>query len=275
VRIYKRNCNLCGKYYEGRGEYFCSTECRNIASNGYIVLFLPDLHLESNKEQTKAFKTVLNFIDKTSPDIIVWGGDFLEMSCFSKWNHGKPLLLEGKRYIDDCRIGREILETISLRCKRQVYLEGNHEDWLNRYLESHPELCGKLDLRIDLGLNDIGIKYIDVNTPFSIGKLNFIHGWFYNKYHTTSTLDKYQNSIFYGHTHDHQSIIRTNWSSREPHMAMSLGCLCSKNPHYLRNKPQNWINGFGLFEVRGDGFFTPHFIPIINGIFSYGGEVWK
>ena len=26
-RIYKRKCNRCGKYYEGRGKYFCSNSC--------------------------------------------------------------------------------------------------------------------------------------------------------------------------------------------------------------------------------------------------------
>ena len=27
VKIYKRNCNNCGEYYEGRGEKFCSHKC--------------------------------------------------------------------------------------------------------------------------------------------------------------------------------------------------------------------------------------------------------
>jgi len=28
-QIYKRNCDICGKYYEGRGQYCCSRECAN------------------------------------------------------------------------------------------------------------------------------------------------------------------------------------------------------------------------------------------------------
>jgi hypothetical protein len=275
MRIFKKECDWCGKYYEGRGEFFCSVECRNKSSNGYRVLFLPDVHLENDKLIAKSFNTVLNFIKITTPEIVIWGGDFLEMSCLSKWNDGKPLLLEGKRYVEDCKLGSNILEDVAKYCKRQIFLEGNHELWLVKYLESHPELIGKLDLRIDLKLDELGIEFVDANKVFSIGKLNFIHGWHTNKYHTTTTLDNFQDNIFYGHTHDHQSIIKVNWSTKIPHISMSLGCLCSKNPHYLRNRPNKWVNGFGLFEVRGDGFFTPYFIPIIDGVFSYGGEVWK
>jgi len=28
-QIYKRHCDVCGKYYEGRGQYCCSRECAN------------------------------------------------------------------------------------------------------------------------------------------------------------------------------------------------------------------------------------------------------
>ncbi|KKK61585.1 hypothetical protein LCGC14_3012870, partial [marine sediment metagenome] len=28
-RIYKRNCNNCGKYYEGRGKLYCGMVCKN------------------------------------------------------------------------------------------------------------------------------------------------------------------------------------------------------------------------------------------------------
>jgi predicted phosphodiesterase len=275
LRYYKKNCDWCGKSYEGRGEFFCSVECRNKSSNGYKVIYLPDVHLEANKEIHKALKVALNFIENITPEIVIWGGDFLEMGSLSKWNDGKPLLMEGNRYIEDCKLGRSILEKVSDYCERQIYLEGNHEDWLNKYLERHPELVGKLDLRIDLGLNELGIEFIPVNKVFSIGKLSFIHGWHTNKYHTASTLDRYQDNIFYGHTHDHQSIVRINWATQIPHIGMSLGCLCSKNPHFLRNKPNSWINGFGFFEVRGDGFFTPYFIPIIDGVFTYGGVTYK
>lgn len=27
MKLYKRNCNVCGKYYIGRGRYFCSQKC--------------------------------------------------------------------------------------------------------------------------------------------------------------------------------------------------------------------------------------------------------
>ena len=29
MSIHKRNCNTCGKYYEGQGKFYCSIKCRN------------------------------------------------------------------------------------------------------------------------------------------------------------------------------------------------------------------------------------------------------
>ena len=30
-RVYKRYCNQCGNYYEGRGQFYCSRECSNLS----------------------------------------------------------------------------------------------------------------------------------------------------------------------------------------------------------------------------------------------------
>jgi len=32
VKIYKRNCNYCKKYYKGYGKSFCSLKCASISS---------------------------------------------------------------------------------------------------------------------------------------------------------------------------------------------------------------------------------------------------
>jgi len=236
---------------------------------------LPDIHSEHDKPWHESYLAVENFILEVHPEIIIYLGDAMEMGCFCHWNKGKPRLMEGKRYVRDCQHMRERIEKLRPCCKRMIFMKGNHEAWLDRYVDEHPALEGKLDLGIDLGLNEMDIEIVEENAILTIGKINFIHGWFTNKYHAQATIQAIADNVFYGHTHDVQMAVPRMRPDQEPHIAMSIGCLCNRNPHYRRNQPNNWVNAFGIFEVRGDGSFTPYVPIIINGAFSYGGEIWK
>ncbi len=242
---------------------------------GYTIVAIPDVHGDATAPLHPAYQVVEKFILTRKPEVVVILGDFLDMGSLSHWAKGKPKLLEGKRYWADMEMGKRRLQTLRGACGRMEFLMGNHEDWLYKFLEEQPSLTGALDIRRDLGLDDLGIGFTEVNQVLSIGKLNFIHGWYTNIYHARKHLDEMGDHIFYGHTHDHQAFAKPVRAKRHPYIAMSLGCLCDLNPHYLRNKPARHLHGFGIFEVIGDGSFTPLFIPIINGRFRYGGVEFK
>jgi hypothetical protein len=156
-----------------------------------------------------------------------------------------------------------------------VFLEGNHENRLTRFIEQHPLLQGSIDIYKDFNLGELDISFYPMNVIYTIGKMNFTHGWYWSKYHAMKHLDDMGDHIFYGHVHDHQVVIRPLRAEREPFMAMSMGCLCNLNPYWKRNRPNAWVNGLGYFEIGPAGKFTPLFIPIINGALIFDRHVWK
>ena len=274
MRIKQRNCDFCGSFYTGRGDYYCSAKCASRAAQGYRVVALPDVHLDSLGQMHPSYLAAKRFVKEVKPQILILLGDFMEMGCFSRWNKNRPKLMEERRYLNDVRLARQELEELRPHVGRMVYLEGNHEHWLSLYLEEHPVLEGKLDLQSDLGLAEMGIEWVAENQVFSVGKLNFIHGWFINKYHAEATLRAMGDHCWYGHTHDQQLFIQPIRADRQPYKAQALGCLTNRNPCYRRHRPTDFVNGFGIFEVRGDGCFNDYAVTIIDGVFSYGGETW-
>jgi len=67
-------------------------------------------------------------------------------------------------------------------------------------------------------------------------------------------------------THDRQVYTPSmRLGEKNTFYAQSIGCLCSKNPEYNKNKPNRWVHGFffGLFDDTKK-IFADYFIPIIN-----------
>lgn len=240
-----------------------------------IVVALCDQHLDHTTPPSQAYIVSKQFCKDIQPDEIVMVGDFLDLPYLAKWNKDTPLLVEGRRYQADFEMARRELTDLRTSCQKMTFLEGNHENRVTRFIEQHPLLDGSLNVETDLDLRSLGVKFCPMNTVYSCGKLNFTHGWFWNKYHAMKHLNDMGDHIFYGHTHDHQVVIKQVRATREPYIAMSMGCLCDLNPYWKRNRPNEWVNGFGYFEVGTKGNFTPLFIPIINGEIMFNKHVWR
>ena len=54
-----------------------------------------------------------------------------------------------------------------------------------------------------------------------------------------------------------------------------LGCLCHKNPDYLKNKPNKWAHGFAVLYVYDDGMFDVDIKRIVNGKFIYNNKLYN
>jgi len=241
----------------------------------HSVLAIPDTHLEVGLEPSLAYRTAKKFCRDYKPDVIVHLGDLLDLSYLSKFTANSPLLVEGRRYGSDCNLAeRELAEWRGL-AGRMEFIEGNHDNRVARYVERFPALEGHMIIQADYKIVELDIGFTEFNKVLSIGKLNFTHGWYYNKYHAMKHLNSMGDHIFYGHTHDHQAVVQPVRAKRDPHMAMSLGCLCELNPQWRRNWPTEWINGVGLFEVASSGSFSPLFIPIIAGELTFNKHTWR
>jgi len=238
------------------------------------TLVLPDPHIEENGDMT-SLNLALKFGQYLKPDETILLGDFLNFDYISHWTEGDNIGREGKRLINDFRIGNEILDKIDkFTKKKKVFIMGNHDRRLETWIRQHPPVEGLISLEKNLSLKKRGYEIVSEGKVYKKGKAYFVHGWYWTLYHAHKhVLDAGQN-IFYGHVHNLQSFTKTNYEQK-PIIGQSLGCLCNLNPEYKRNRPNSWVNAFGVFYFLPSGSFHFYVPIIIQGQFVWNGRVFK
>jgi hypothetical protein len=184
----------------------------------------------------------MDFTQEFKPDIIVNLGDLGHFAGVSHWNkqrykirHDYPI----KADLDLCYQHHHDLRKINPEA--DIYtLGGNHDqEWIEQWLDDHPEMDGYFDYERDMGFQEFGIKHIKrAQQPLNIGKLRFIHGWFINLHHAKKHAEHIHNNICYGHAHDFQSFTPKNIDPHRRFMSWCLGHLSDeKKADYLRFRP--------------------------------------
>jgi len=242
-----------------------------------ILVALFDAHLEPQVQNHPSFEIAMRMVEDLKPSIIVVGGDWLELGSLSAWDQKKRYLMEGRRYDREIKQGVAELQRLRDYCPnaRIIFFEGNHEYRLPRYLEENSEMVGKLDVKRDLELDDLGVEWVPFNQVVKIGKLSYLHGLFYNIYYARSTLQSIGESCLFGHAHKSQTYVQRLHNDKTPNIAQGIGCLCSVDPQWKRGLPTNFVNSFAIVEYRPGGYFNTHEIFVVNGQASYGGETWS
>ena len=130
------------------------------------------------------------YIVRKQPDVIIHVGDHADMPSLSSYDKGKKTA-EGKRVsadiesaIDGMRLllkplyelqQQQLLETGKINYKPRLVLTlGNHEDRINRHVDSNPELHGFLSVD-DLLYEDFGWEVVPFLTPIEIGGIFYCH----------------------------------------------------------------------------------------------------
>ncbi|MFW9871871.1 MAG: hypothetical protein ACFFG0_02130 [Candidatus Thorarchaeota archaeon] len=239
------------------------------------VVLLPDIHYPHIDE--RVMECLNRFIFDYEPNEIVYMGDQMSLDCISTWNKKKPLLKEGQRLINDYKnFDEDILkvhENITDSETRRVFMIGNHEQRVQWYIEQNPEFEKMIDIETHLNLEERGYQIIPFNGIYKIGKLNVIHGYYWNKYHAAKTVEAFEGNVVYSHVHNPQMYAKISpVDTKGYHMATALPCLCNIKPDYKKNLPNFWINGFGIVEyLPATGFFNLYTIVIIDGSFMFNG----
>ena len=237
----------------------------------------PDTHVKFMHRP--AMNALLRFGRWHAPHVWLILGDFADCEGVAHW---EPNSREPRRIVPEMKIARDLLAEINAATptvSTRIFLEGNHENWIEQALNRMPELFEGLD-DLDLGINvkkllaleKFGYNFFPLNHLVQIGKAHFTHGSFTQQHHAKKHLDTYKGNIYYGHLHDIQS---HNQTSLEGHMeGASLGCLCRLDAHFLKGKPNNWVHAFGIFEFFPDGTYTFVRPTIFDGKFSFAGVVF-
>jgi len=243
------------------------------------LIYLADAHLEPSVRPSRAYLAAKRFTFSIQPNYLVFGGDFGHWRSLCHHEKNKPLLRENQRYSRDIAICKEELEDFRdmLPDTEMYFLEGNHELWAEKFIEQEAAtLEGTINLRKDLELDRLNIKWFKYNEILKIGKMAYTHGWDHTKYYAMRTLEAFADNIMVAHAHRPQYFIQQKGSPihPQPYCCVGVGCLCDMNPHYLRNKRATWAHGLGMVEYRKNGEFQPHHINIIDGKLTFGGWTW-
>ena len=253
--------------------------------DGYKVLALYDPHIQTapngrggwKPASSPSLETALRFGEWWKPDETITGQDFMEFGPISYWNQRKRLEMEGRRLAHDYEYANQVLDRIcGFTQKKVVFQPGNHDYWMEMYIQERPELKGLLDQDKRLRFKERGILGMEYGVVYRIGKAAFAHELLRNrrtfttKYHSSRMAEDYGKTIFYGHFHTHQTFVRVTYDSN-PNAAVAIGCLSDLNPGWLRNSPNNWVNQFLFLEFDRAGHFTWYAPILINGKFLYGG----
>ena len=249
------------------------------------AIVVPDQHFPL--ESKGAMGCVLKALEIVRPQLFINLGDVGEWEIVSSWK-GKQndLNLTYHLPLIDYEIG-EVNEGIDqfdealdkIKCKQRFILEGNHDNWLNLFVENkvgdHPVL-EEYTFEKACYWKERGYKFYEMNRPLKIGKLNFIHGSYTNIYHAKKHLEVYGSNIMYGHCHDVQRHTLTKLDAGTIG-SWSIGCLKDMRRHsnkWLRGRLHNWRHAFAIVTWWKNGNFQVEVIEITNGrCFVWGEEI--
>jgi hypothetical protein len=130
------------------------------------IAVIPDTQVKPGVD-TKYLENIGKYILEKKPDVIVHMGDHWDMPSLSSYDVGKKAF-EGRRYKHDIEAGNlgmaallKPLTEFNERAKanhkpryspRKVFLMGNHENRINRAVNSDPKLEGTI------GVNDLNLQ---------------------------------------------------------------------------------------------------------------------
>lgn len=143
------------------------------------ILVIPDTQVKPGVP-TEHLKWVGKYIVDQKPDVIVHLGDHWDMPSLSSYDKGKKSF-EGRRYKDDIQAGNEAMKLLTSQYRgkvkaREIFLLGNHEERIERAVESDAVLEGVI------GYHDLDLKGWEVQgyrMPVEVGGVLFCH-YFYN-----------------------------------------------------------------------------------------------
>jgi hypothetical protein len=220
------------------------------------------------------------------PDVIVLGGDMLDMEAFSFWAKDKTGLIRASMSPKDMYQGFDQEVTTLIRRAAGpntfiVYIEGNHEYRAIAAIEEDYRGKGYWELENNLSENvvDLIIPYVSENATnlFRVGDLHFMHGYGrYQKFHSDKIANRYGVPIRYGHFHETQKYTKER-TPTSPYVvtAECVPCLSLLNPSYLRGQPSRYVHGLQYGYVEPDGTFFDDVVIINNGRVRIDGVLYK
>lgn len=224
------------------------------------LLIIPDTH--SPYEDKKAWTLMLKAARTFKPDSTIILGDFADFYAVS--SHSKHPDRAYKLDVEVTETIARLKEVRSLGATENIFVSGNHEDRLERYLKDKaPELYNFITIPNLLQLKKLGFTYVPYKDFYRLGKLHITHdAGNCGRHAHLKALDVFQRNIITGHNH-RMSYAVEGAADGKRHVTATFGWLGdgSQIDYMHRIKlTKDWQLGFGIGYLLPNG--TVHLVPV-------------
>lgn len=240
-----------------------------------LAVVIPDIHVPYH--DVRALKVLCKVIKALKPNHLIVLGDSLDFYQLSKFDKNP---LRKTSVSDDVSDFRDVLYQLDGACPLQatkVFLEGNHEHRLQKWIWANATELGKMipSLEAYCGFKDLGWRFYKYGDFYRLGDVLYMHGDRCGLNVTLNMIRKYGCSVVHGH--DHGAAIRWFANAVGRMFALNCGHLSDMTQQeYLYGGVADWTQGFGLVEYSDDyKIAVPHFIPIIDDKAIVRGVTYK
>lgn len=226
---------------------------------------IPDCHVPY--EDPEAFGLMLRAAKAVGVKNCVILGDFADFYAVSSHDKDPTRILELHWEVECVKARLRELEAV-FKGKR-IFIGGNHEDRLARYLaKKAPELFTTIKVEQLFGLREGGWQYVPYKQYAKIGKLHLTHdvGKAGSGAHANA-LGAFQGNTVIGHTHRFGYVVEGTVRG-EAHLGAMVGWLGDFDKvdyMHAAKARREWVHGFGLLYVEKSGCVHLSPIPIVNG----------
>lgn len=230
------------------------------------VLFIPDTHAPYH--DLRAWKLVMKVARYYAPVTTIILGDFIDNYRISSYSKDPRRL---GSLSDELQIAARMLrglEAVSPKGSR-IYVEGNHEYRLHRYLcDKAPEIYELVVAADSLGLRQHHWNVVPYKSDIDLGKIFITHDVGQAGIHSTrQAMHSYQDNVIIGHNHRMDYHVQAN-AKGVPHIGASFGWLGDVTQvdymHQMKAR-SNWALGFGwarIHPVTKCVYVVP--VPLVN-----------
>ena len=218
-----------------------------------------------------AIAAALEFIKDFRPDHITLGGDQLNFAPISHWNTTNFWANEGGRVKQELDTLEKLvlypLECLVPKADRVWHL-GNHEAWLQQFINKNPALEGLIEPENYLDLSKWRI--IEQGGISKLGKLGIIHGDTLGRTSNPArrASSMYNTNIRFGHFHTYDSHTQYNpVDAKDVKTSVSVPALASRGQSYGKGAPSWALQGFNFGFVWPDGRYSDYTVVMSESRF--------
>lgn len=227
------------------------------------ILIVPDTH--APYQDQRAWDLMIKVAKDFAPDIVLHQGDLADF--YSVSFHGRdPARKE--------HLPEEVQESIrlkneleALQANRYIFVEGNHEFRLRRYIEKQAPALYDMPGSTAQEMLDLGNwEYVPYRTSIQVGGVWYTHDTGHSgKYTTARAIETYQDSAVIAHHHSMAYIVQ-GFADGGRKFGAQLGWLGDPDKaDYMHEakRTRQWSQGFGIGHiVDGQTYLQP--IPILD-----------